>query len=224
MDDIDVMEGLVEPEAAPTPDVQVPESFDPDAFLRQQVGDSANYSQDVNHPANRVRFAGDSSLLAQFSLDTQLDRAASIKAGRPIYKEVDRVRITVPGNKLSIIDRIATRSDIDRFPGAYKAYKDGQPHYGDGLPLKHWPEVGIAQVEELAWAGCHTVEQLAQMTDGNIGRLGMGYRDLKNKAQAWLNKSGDKDARIAELEERLEKLEAAPESKRRGRSPKTLEE
>jgi hypothetical protein len=41
-------------------------------------------------------------------------------------------------------------------------------------------------VKECKYFEIHTVEQLANLSDMNVSRMGMGYMELRNKAKAYL--------------------------------------
>ena len=228
--DIDVMAG-VDTSGSTVPEIDQAAGFpDFDARAFGGVGSaSSNYSQDVMHPFNRQRFALDGNHHVIFSEGTKYNLKKSEEQGRPVYDAVDRVKIISPGNKLSTIDRVARKVDIDRFPRQYEAYKRKTPQIGNGTPLKAWFAVSPAQIAELNYFEVHTVEQLASISDDVITRMGPGYMNLRQRANEWVSKaSADaKDMEVQALKQQLEELTtlvnmqatSAPAAKRRQRRP-----
>jgi hypothetical protein len=76
---------------------------------------------------------------------------------------------------------------IDRFPEHYKAFKDSVEYHGDGTPISELPFLSEAQRANLRVFNVHTAEQLAALDGTPLQSIGMGARDLKNKAQAFLD-------------------------------------
>ena len=48
---------------------------------------------------------------------------------------------------------------------------------GTGLPLQEWAPLSRSQVLELKANHIHTVEQLSEIPDSGLEKLGMGARD-----------------------------------------------
>jgi hypothetical protein len=70
-----------------------------------------------------------------------------------------------------------------------------------GTPLEKWPNITRAQIKELKYVECHTVEQLAQMSDGNLMKMGAGFRPLRESALKWLD-----SLNVAKVDEEKESL------------------
>lgn len=185
--------------------------FDP----RQDYG-----ATELAMQGNNARYAGDNRLLVQFHVLPMIDDVRSAEEGRPIYKDVDHVRIMQPGNKESIVDRPVTEMDIARFRQQYDNWKSGQEELIEGTPLEAWPEITRAQVEEMRYFNVRTVEQLADMADAHAQKF-MGinalrkaarlYRDraAKNAVSTKLQKQlAEKDNQIAALNAALQDLQA----------------
>lgn len=134
------------------------------------------------------------------------DRDASIAAGCKVFVDVDFAYITPMGSKDRIERKVADwfahlEAEVDggRFKGdwlqqykqAYAAWKDGLEIPLNGVPVRTWSVVSPAQVKSLLELGVRTVEDLAQANEETIRRLGMGGRDLKNKAVTWLASAKD---------------------------------
>lgn len=149
----------------------------------------------------------DRKLLVVFSQRAWHDKAESAKQGRPIYKDRDFITIMVPGDKDTVIERPARETDIQRFHRQYDAYKRKvNQQAAAGTPLRLAPFVNESQVKELEYFNCHTVEQLADLTDGNAQGF-MGIQVLKQKAQAYL-KAASELAPITAMKAEIEKKDA----------------
>lgn len=162
----------------------------------------------------------DEALLVKFLIKPRLDEDESNKQGRPIYRDVEYVDIRVPGSPDNVC-RPATARDKERFPRHYAAFKNrvSDVEYVEGTLLAEWPMVNRSQVEELAFFGIKTVEQLAACSDAN-GQALMGFNGLKQKANEWLAAAKEgaallemraelkrRDAEIAELRGMVESMQ-----------------
>ena len=152
----------------------------------------------------------------------------SEKQGRPIFQDVPFIRIAIPGDLNNIIERKLTESDKTKYSKAWEAYQRGEATGFTGTPLEQWPQISRAQVKEAKYFECHTVEQLAELSDSNFQKMGMGFRELREKAKAYLNlisgnaQSNEVSRMGAEMEALKKQLaELAP---KRGRPAKIEEE
>jgi len=132
---------------------------------------------------------------------------ASNEANRPIFSDVEHVRIMVPGDKLSIVDRPASSDDKARFPDHYAKFKAGEGSQIVGTRLDAVPFITRSMVEEFKFFGIHTVEQLASTGD-EVGQKFQGFQSYKQKAQKFLDAANGTDARVAELERKIAELTA----------------
>jgi hypothetical protein len=163
----------------------------------------------VNDPQfdNDQRFAADNKLYVQFYSRPIINGAESNEAGRPIYHDVDCIRIMVPGDKLSIIDRLASPDDQQRFSTQYDRYKAGQQTQLVGTPLEQVPWLPRSKVEEYKYFGIHSLEQLAAASD-SVGQKFPGFYTDREKAVKFLDSATGHTARIAELERLLQEMQA----------------
>jgi hypothetical protein len=130
---------------------------------------------------NRPDFA-DSRLHVTFYYHPVQDEDATKKEGRPIYNEVEFIKIMVPGDATNIIEQPVDEIHKRRFRKLYEEWKrTGDGEKLQGTPLSVWPQVTRGQVEELAFFGVKTVEHLAGMSDGVIQKF-MGGMALRQKA------------------------------------------
>jgi hypothetical protein len=135
------------------------------------------------------RRQGDERLYVQFFLDAVEDQEATEREGRPIFKNVEFIRIIPPANEMSSGEEritIAGEQYKKRFAHDYKLFKATQAEVVDGTPIKTWPAVSIAQVKELQAHGIQTIEQLTEL-EGKELRLNPWLQPFKEKADAWIN-------------------------------------
>lgn len=170
---------------------------------------------DFDHNLFHRPDAGDEQLFVIFYKGTLKNEAKSLEEGRHIYDDVDCVRIIIPGDKNSLVDRPVEPNDKRRFAKQYAAFKAGasEDEQISGTRLKEWPFLSRGQCLELEYLGIKTVEQLAEVRDDIVGRV-PGMTSLKANAAVWIGKSkssaeaakitkrlNDQDAEIATLKE-----------------------
>lgn len=140
------------------------------------------------------------------------DRQASIDAGRMIYKDVDFALITPQGSK-DRFERIASewlahievesRQDrfdprwVDLFKRNYQNFLDNKEPEVDGTSLKDWPSVTPAQIKNFHAINVRSVEDIANANEETIMRMGMGARELQNRARNWI-KASEGPGKLAE--------------------------
>lgn len=118
---------------------------------------------------------------------------------------------------------------------AYDAWKKGESEPLNGTSLAAWPGVSKKMVAHLKMNGFRTVEDLANSTDGDMQRIGIGSMGLRDKARTFVSlKTGDaqgaeiieaQNQRIKALEDQLAEALAVIKSpnitpKKRGRPKK----
>ena len=113
----------------------------------------------------------------------------SREEGRPIFEDVEYVKIHIAGDPKNLQDRKVQDRDIERWPLHYKAFKEGLEAPTEGTPITEWPVIGEAKRRELLALNIKTLEALAELPEGGIARLGIGARELVKKAQAALEQA-----------------------------------
>lgn len=133
-------------------------------------------------------------------------KAKSAEEGRPIFEDREFVEIHIAGDNKSIVVHPVRDEHKERWPEQYKAFKEGKEAPMEGTPLAEWPILTASKVAELHSMKIKTVEQLAEIKDSTINRLGMGARELVKQAQAFLDVSADVAAaqKYAAANEQLE--------------------
>ena len=193
---------------------------------------TAMLASDLNNPEFTGAVNPDSRLVAQFYSVAVKQGFESEAQGRPIYKDVDYVRIFVPGDANTIIETPVRDDHKARFPVQWAHYQN--KHGGDakeiGTPISQWPRISPAQAEELRALKFYTVESIANASDANIQRIGMvggmqpyAFRDAAMRflqvatddaaASKAAQEAAEANARAAALEQRLRELEAKLEAK-----------
>jgi hypothetical protein len=134
---------------------------------------------------NDPRTKMDDKLFVQFYKRAVINNFKTSQEGRPIFDELDYVRIIVPGSK-DVLDVEATDDYTRRFPKHWERYRAKQEQTLSGTPLEVWPQMTVGIVAELKAMNIHTVEQLATIPDVVAGKF-QGGQTFKQRAQAFLD-------------------------------------
>ncbi len=142
----------------------------------------------------------------RFEMREVEDRAASIKEGHYVGRDVAFAMITPPGGNL-VVDRIAEewladkRSDkfFEHYTKMFKAWREGEAEPEFGTSIRSWPVASPAQIAACFAANIKTVEDLATAPSSALQRIGMGAVALQQKANAWLQSADDKGKLSEEL-------------------------
>lgn len=145
-----------------------------------------------------VQHGTDAGLFVQFYLEAIKNEEETITQGRPIFVDKEFIKIIPVGDKNTVVCRPVktthdgnTPPDADRWPKQYAAFKAQQEQPVSGTPVTEWAPISKSQAMTLKSLNVHTVEALAHVSDANLQNLGMGARDLKEKAVAWLQQAKD---------------------------------
>lgn len=138
----------------------------------------------------------------EFFKDSEEDREESLKQKRLIMRDVDKVRIRQRGSKDfgeknvdAWLVEMRAYSDgghqpaswADEYEQAYEKWKRGEENGPvKGFDLRNWPGISKAQFENCKSMGILSVEEVAEMNEVTMTRIGMGARALKERAKAWL--------------------------------------
>jgi len=125
-------------------------------------------------------------VFVEFYTDAVELKYRSEEEGRPIFEDRAHIRITVPGDQTNQIERVATELDKQKYPKAWERFQRSESGAQTGTPLEQWPQITRSQLKEAKYFEVHTVEQMAQLSDSHITRLGMGFQELRTKAAAYL--------------------------------------
>lgn len=174
--------------------------------------------------------ANENLIVARFFVHTILNDAKSKEAGRPIYDEMECCEVRMAANKQTV--HVAPAHEVFRkdrnfqtgemrevtyaleYNEQYKRFKEGMSQDQSGTPLAELPFLTASKRLELKALNIHTAESLAALDGPPLKMLGMGGRELKSQAQAYLdNAKGSVDvvamaARMAVMQATIDRLTA----------------
>lgn len=141
-------------------------------------------------------------LHVEFYTDSVHNIRLSAEQGRPVYEDKEFVRIKFVGDKQNVFvapaDDFGTARDesgrrlrySEEFHKHYEVFKAGAKALEVGTPLE---SLGIpgSKISELKASNVYTVEGLAMLDGTLLQKLGMGARDLKTRAEDFLNKANN---------------------------------
>lgn len=166
------------------------------------------------------------------------NEAASKKAGRPIVDDMEVVELRYPGDRQKVSVFPATEDEpnatraaaaegggpvsyAEVFSKQYRQFKDRTTQTVAGTPLSELEFLSVGKRAELRALNIQTAEQLAALDGQPLKQLGMGGRELKTQAKAYLDHAAgsadvtEQAAMIASLREQLaakdQELRAASE-------------
>lgn len=109
------------------------------------------------------------------------------------WVNVEYVDILTPGDPKASPRHKVTDGIRQAYAKAYADWRNGLEAAPVGWAIEHWPVLNPAQVLNLKALNIFTVEQLAQMADGNLHHIPMG-KTLKNQAIAAITAKEKSDA------------------------------
>lgn len=136
------------------------------------------------------------------------DRNATIESGIRKTKNVDMAYIQQIGQRDSVeknaeewLEQLKKQCYEGRQPEVWYAHfkkkyddwKAGRETPEVGTPVKEWPVLSPADVENMLAMKTFTVEDVSNWSEEAIAKFGVGGRVLRDKARAWLS-SGNKTA------------------------------
>lgn len=164
----------------------------------------------------------DENLVVTFKYQPMENAAESLKEGRPIFEDVEVCEVRVPGMKdwkvfpahffsnwvtdpFTLSQRKLTYAE--RFRHQYRQFQEHAAQTKTGTPLDYAKFLTDARRAELRAINIYTVEALAAIDGAELKNIGMGGREMKNQAIAYLEetKSG---AVNKQMEVELEMLRA----------------
>ena len=162
----------------------------PQELNKLSLGDYANRDRPAIYPE-------------KFWTDTKENPADPVN---PIkFDMVQFVKVGAPGTAVvERIDRLQKRPAYWAVIGPrYEAWKKGHEVPVDGTPLTAWPGCRPEEAERFHLMRIYTVQDVAKMTEADMDRYGMGARDKRSQALAFLE-AGDR-AKVAGESEQLKK-------------------
>jgi len=123
-----------------------------------------------------------------FGLVPLPDKRKSAAAGYPVYGPRLFFKAEVPGDTQTKGHQVfATEEHKRKWPVAWAAFQASESKpVVNGLPIEEWPQVDRSLAMTLKAANVHTVEELAEVNDTHINKIGNKGRELRAKAKAFL--------------------------------------
>jgi hypothetical protein len=142
------------------------------------------------------------------------DQKATEAAGTLRMRDQINVRLHVAGDMNSAPVHPLTDELKERFRPQYDRWLATQSNdHIDGTPLAAWPQASAGFVAELKALQIRSVEDLAAVSDTNIGKI-MDGRLWREKAKAWLATSKDATAAVKYAAENERLKESVEDLKR----------
>lgn len=133
-------------------------------------------ASDVANPEFQGAHNADQGVSAIFYSKPMQNMFESKEKGRPIFIDVDMVKIYVPGDDKNVVDTFAREDHKERFPKQWAHYSNKRE--GDQLsigrtPLSQWQRLTPAQAEELRALKFFSVDDIANASDTALQKIGM---------------------------------------------------
>lgn len=185
--------------------------FDPDsdsAFTHNQQAPSKNY--------------------VKFYRQWVRNNFKSNAEGREVGEEQDFILIISPGQAKTEVRRKATEADRLAYAQEFAAYHAGKEQQISGTPIELLPGLPNGMADALKAQYIFTIEQMADLSDIGMQKVGMGGNEIRQKAKAYLAGGSTELANLrnevasmrGELEEARRIIAELREAKPRGRKPK----
>lgn len=128
--------------------------------------------------------------------------------GREIGENQDFIIIICPGQPKSEVRRKATESDKQQYYREWQAYSEGKEHQMSGTPIEMLPGLANGMADGLKALYIYTIEQMAELSDLALQKVGMGGNDIRQRCKAYLSKNSTE---VAELKAQIAQLTALVE-------------
>jgi hypothetical protein len=179
--------------------------------------------------STRQTAANESMTIVTFKHLAVQNPLKSKEAGCPKFDDIEICEIRFAGNREKVghfpaHEICRTERDMEGnvneltyamlYNKEYLAFKAGSSQAISGTPTSELPFLSQGKRLELKALNIHTCEALAAVDGNNLKMLGMGGRELKNQAQAYLDKAAEGASaasmatRLAALEEQNKRLQA----------------
>lgn len=157
----------------------------------------------------KVQYGDDANMIVTFSMRSIRCGQAEIAAGGPSHKAMTYITIREPGNRpLHVVDRPATDLDKAKWPRHWAQFEAGHAQIPDGTPIEALfrPDTEPDIIDRLHQAGIYVIPQVANMSEHTMDRIGIGARQWKARAEAFVSVAGN-DAQVVAMKERMEAME-----------------
>src|SRR6266446_9925180 len=132
-----------------------------------------------------VRYGADKQLVIFYNRSCP-NPAKSKEVGYPFNEDKVYVRIQVPGERFTVIDRPATSEDSRRWPMQWAQFKQNKEQTVAGAQIELLYPEHPSMAANLRANGVHTIEQCAELSGNAIDSVGMGAQNAVNDAKKFL--------------------------------------
>lgn len=164
--------------------MEITGSWDPNALIRHghamvRAPEDAGlyvefYERDIYQPAATEK-----------ARKLALDKGEDPEKVEPIFAKEIYCKIE-PAGDLEKWDQPARPQDKARFAREWQLYLNGNKEFGGGTSLTDLKDVAEDQIKDLRNMGVYSIEQLAATSDAVLGNLGLGAREMRDRARKWI--------------------------------------
>jgi len=169
--------------------------------------------------------AYEKGVFVTFEDDSIENKRATKQRGYPVYDDVVMVKIQFP-NSIDCVPRPLQEADKSKYPKSWEAYLTGKEPAESGYPVSQWAQISRSELKVLQACQVKTVEQLAELPDSGLHRLGPGGVSMKERAKKFVDGAAQIERlqdTIKELERKIEGMsDAQANSEPERRKPKRL--
>lgn len=140
----------------------------------------------------------------------------SKEQGIEVGDHQDFIIIICPGQPKSEVRRKATDTDKSQYRQEWAAYQEGKEYQMSGTPIEMLPGLASGMADALKAIYIYTIEQMAELSDLSLQKVGMGGNDIRQRCQAYLSKN---NAQVASLQSQLDAALAAIAKLQQGQQP-----
>jgi hypothetical protein len=178
--------------------------------MQTAIYDGAVFDENSNQRAQQEQ--DDKRLVVIFYLRPVQNNVASKEAGRPIFDEIEYIKILTPGSK-DTFETMVSDEYRERFAQQYAKFQANKEQTVSGTPLDQVPWLTVGQIAEFKAVNVHSVEALVGMSDVLSAKF-MGHFQIKARAKMFLEAAAGEAPALklqAELEQRDEKIKQQEE-------------
>jgi hypothetical protein len=148
------------------------------------------YTRDFDSATGKMidaRTAGSRRNLVEFFIHPVHMEFESNLKGRPIYQDREMIRIMVPGDTKTVVERYTTAEDRTEYSREHAAFLKQETLAADGTPLEQWPIMTKAMIRTLKAFNVLTVEHVANLSDDQMSQIGiLGLRTTRRQAEVFM--------------------------------------
>lgn len=130
----------------------------------------------------------------------------SKKQNIEVGENQDFVIIICPGQPKSEVRRKANDADKSQYRQEWAAYSDGKEHQVSGTPIEMLPGLANGMADALKAVYIFTIEQMAELSDASVQKVGMGGNEIRQKCRDY---KGKNNAEVSALKAQLNEALAA---------------